>query len=163
MKKIFLMIACAMLFTMCKAKKDVASTAPATAAKPVGNTVQYRDDFRSVTPAKKTAILKGMDALGANFSVLIFTQGYIGEKMVVSNSKKLLFGGYLISNKKTGIADKMRIDNTLDTKIYDSSDKKELIIDAGEAKKHKFIYVKKAQGKEYPFTVTYSNTLRPLE
>ena len=160
MKKIFLIIACAVLFTMCKTKKEAVASAPAAKE---SNTIQYRDDFRSVTPAKKAAILKSMDATGANFSVLIFTQGYIGEKMVVSNSKKLLFGGYLISNKKTGIADKLRIDNTLDTKIYDSSDKKELIIDAAEAKKHKFIYVKKAQGKEYPFTVTYSNTLRPLE
>lgn len=149
------------MLVMCKTK-NAATSAPVAKA-PAAPSVQYKDDFRAVSASKKAALLKSMDASGSNYSVLIFTKGYIGEKVVASNPKKLLYGGYLISNKKTGIADKVRIDNTVDTKIYDSSTKKEVILEAHEARKHKFIYLMKESGKANPFTITYSNTLRPLD
>lgn len=159
MKKIMMMIAAILLLTACKSTK--ATTKADT--KPEKPEVQYRDDFRSASDKEKAAVLKKLKANGANYSVVIFTQNYIGEKITAANAKKQLYSGYAISNLGTGIADKIRIDNTLDTTIYDRSDNKQVVIEAKEAQKYKFIYVKKNPGSKTPFTVTYSNTLRPLE
>jgi hypothetical protein len=156
MKKIIPILFIAFLFTMCGTTKSAKGS-----AKPE---VQYKDDFRSATDKEKKALLKKLNAAGANYSVLILTQNYKGEQISVSNEKKTLYKEYPISNMKTGIADELRIDNTLDTKVYDNLSKKEAIISSKEAKKHKFIYLmKNPPGGDSPFRITYSNTLRPLE
>lgn len=155
MKKFILLLFTALLFTMCSTSKT-----SKTNAKPE---VQYKDDFRSASNKEKTALLKKLNASGKGFSVLIFTKNYKGEEITASNAKKTLYKGYPISNLKTGIAEEIRIDNTLETKIYDNLTKKEAVIPAGEAQKHKYIYVMKDPGAANPFVITYSNTLRPLE
>lgn len=155
MKKAILIICSALLFTMCSTSKTAK-----TNAKP---TVQYKDDFRSADNKEKTALLKKLNASGKGFSVLIFTKNYKGEEITASNEKKTLYKGYPISNLKSGIAEEIRIDNTVDTKIHDNLTKKEAVISAKEAQKHKYIYVMKDPGAANPFVITYSNTLRPLE
>lgn len=156
MKKIIPILFIAFLFTMCGTTKSAKGS-----AKPE---VQYKDDFRSATDKEKKALLKKLNASGTNYSVLILTQNYKGEQISVSNEKKTLYKEYPISNMKTGIADELRIDNTLDTKVYDNLSKKEAVISSKEAKKHKFIYLmKNPPGGDSPFRITYSNTLRPLE
>ncbi|MCW4468190.1 hypothetical protein OGH69_04360 [Flavobacterium sp. MFBS3-15] len=157
MKKILFIIGIAMLFIMCKSAKTASAGEEARVAK-----VQYKDDFRSASAKEKAAVLKELKATGANYSVIIFTQNFKGEKMAVANAKGQLYSGYALSNLKTGIADKARIDNTMDTTVYDKSDNHEVVIEAKEAQKHKFIYIMKNPGSKTPFTVTYSNTLRPL-
>lgn len=159
MKKTMLILCTAMLLLACKSTK----TTTATDTKPEKQEVQYKDDFRAATDKERAAVLKGLKATGANYSVVIFTQNYKGEKITAANTKRQLYSGYAISNLRTGIADKTRIDNTMDTTISDKSDKKEVVIEAKEAQKHKFIYVMKNPGGKVPFTITYSNTLRPLE
>jgi len=158
MKKIFLLLLASTLFVMCK------STNSATKAeeKPVTE-VRYKDDFQSADATEKKALLSSLKATGKGYSVLIFTKNYKGEKIVASNTSKKLYSGYVISDPKTGIADKTRIDNSLDTRIYDNYTKKEMVIEAKEAQKYKFIYLMKNPGGESTFIVTYSNTLRPLE
>lgn len=155
MKKIALVFLSALLFTMCSTSKSV--KAPAKAE------VQYKDDFRSAGDKEKSALLKKLKATGAGYSVLIFTKNYKGEKVTAASAKKTVYSGYPFSNLKTGIADQIRIDNTVDTRVYDSFTKKEAVITAKEAQKHKFIYLMKDPGAENPFLITYSNTLRPLE
>lgn len=155
MKNIALVILSALLFTMCSTSKSTKSTAKAE--------IQYKDDFRSASEKEKSALLKKLKATGEGYSVLIFTKNYKGEKVTASNAKKTVYSGYPFSNLKTGIADQIRIDNSTDTKIYDSFTKKEAVITAKEAQKHKFIYLMKDPGAENPFLITYSNTLRPLE
>ncbi len=125
--------------------------------------VQYKDDFKSASEKEKTALLKKLNATGAEYSVLIFTKNYKGEKIITSNAQKKLHTGYFISNLKTGIAEEIRIDNTIDTKVFDNLSKQEVIIPAKEARKHKYIYIMKKPGDNPPFLITYSNTLRPLE
>lgn len=156
MKKLLFIIGIVMLFTMCKTAK----TASAGEEKVK---VQYKDDFRAASDREKARVLKELKASGANYSVLVFTQNFKGEKITVANANVQLYSGYAISNLKTGIADKARIDNTVDTTVYDKSDNHEVVIGAKEAQKHKFIYIMKNPGSKTPFTVTYSNTLRPLE
>ncbi|AWH84783.1 hypothetical protein HYN59_06435 [Flavobacterium album] len=162
MKKITLIVFIALLFTMCKSHKTATSgTSEAKVEKPAE--VQYRDDFRAATDKERTKVLKGLKATAAKYSVVILTQNYKGEKITLGNAKGQFYSGYAISNLKTGIADKTRIDNTVDTTLYDKSDNHEVVIEAKEAQKYKFIYVMKNPGSKTPFTVTYSNTLRPLE
>jgi len=157
MKKILFILPLLLVFTMCKSSKTVSASAKEVTE------VRYRDDFRAATAAEKTKVLKELKATAANYSVLVFTQNFKGEKIVASNAAKKLYSDYVISNLKTGIADKTRIDNTVDTKVYDNLTKKEVTLLAKDAAKYKFIYLMKNPGGETTFIVTYSNTLRPLE
>lgn len=150
-------MAIASLMAMCSTKKGTAASSPAKA------TVQYKDDFRAASDKEKAALLKRLNAAGEKYSVLVFTSNFKGEKITASNSASRLYSGYPMSNLKTGIAESIRIDNTMDTRIYDELTKKEAIIEAKEAQKHKFIYLMKDRGAENPFVITYSNKLRPLE
>lgn len=158
MKKTLLIIALAFLMTMCNtAKTGNSSTAN---AKPE---VQYRDGFKSASDKEKNALLKRLNAADANSSIVILTKNYKGEKIVISNEKKTLETITAISNPKSGFAAVAKIDNTLDTKIFDNYTKKEIVLPAKEAQKHKYIYVMKKPGAPIPFLITYSNTLRTLE
>lgn len=158
MKKLLLILAIAPLLVMCGSKKT--ATTGDTAAKAL---VQYKDDFRAASNKEKKALLAKLKATGESHSVLIFTSNFKGEKITASNSKGQLYSGYPMSNLKTGIAESIRIDNTLDTKIHDNLTKKDAIIEAKEAQKHKFVYVMKDKNAGNTFVITYSNTLRPLE
>jgi hypothetical protein len=160
MKKILLIITAAFLLTMCSSSKTGKSNTTTAAAKPE---VQYKDDFRAAGDKERNALLKELKATAAGYSVLIFTKNYKGEKITVSNATSRLYSGYLISNLKTGIAGNTRIDNSVDTRVFDNLTKKEAVIDAKEAQKHKYIYLMKEPGAPNPFVITYSNTLRPLE
>lgn len=163
MKKIVLILL-ALILVMCKSKQAPAdakvSDKETTEAK---SNVQYRDDFRSVSNKDKDAFLKKLKADEKNYSVLIFTRGYKGEGVQVSNTNKVLYSGNVISNLKTGVGHQVRIDNTIDTKVFDSFTKKSVILESEETKKYKFIYLMKdSKNKSQPFIITYSNTLRPL-
>jgi hypothetical protein len=163
MRKVFLIL-CALLLVMCKSKQAANSGKTADKDKTEKTNIQYRDDFRAVSKTEREAFLKGLKATEKNYSVLIFTRGYKGEGIQVSNEKKIFFSSNVISNLKTGIAEEIRIDNTMDTKVFDSYTKKSVILESEETKKHKFIYLMKDnKNKENPFSITYSNTLRPLK
>ena len=155
MKKTILLLITILSVISCDTSKKATAN-----AKPQ---VQYKDDFKSASEKDRLALLKKLNAAEANYSVLILTKNYKGEQIVISNEKKTLYKEYPISNTKTGIADEIRIDNTIDTKIYDNLTKKEATISSKEAKKHKYIYLMKQPGADNPFLITYSNTLRPLE
>ena len=156
MKKILFILPLLLLFTMCK------STKTGTSAKEVSE-VHYRDDFKAAPATEKAAVLKELKATAEKYTVLVFTQNFKGEKVTVSNATKKLYSDYVISNLKTGIAGKTRIDNTVDTKVYDNLTKKEITLLAKDAANYKFVYLMKNIGGETTFTITYSNTLRPLE
>lgn len=117
------------MLVMCSAKKNTAGETKAKAQ------IQYKDDFRAASDKEKAALIKKLKANADNYSVLIFTNNFKGEKITASNSKGRLYSGYPMSNLKTGIAESIRIDNTLDTRIYDNLTKQEAIVEAGEAKK----------------------------
>lgn len=144
--------------SMCKTTKNSSNTS--ANAKPE---VQYRDGFKSASDKEKNALLKRLNATDANSSIVILTKNYKGEKIIISNEKKTLETITAISNPRSGFAAVAKIDNTLDTKIFDNYTKKEIILPAKETQKHKYIYVMKKPGGPVPFLITYSNTLRTLE
>lgn len=125
---------------------------------------QVRDDFKSVSEKEKERILKEINASSTTKSVLIFTQGFKGEKIVAKQNDKNVYSGYPISNLKTQYAASFSFINTNNLVINDTFSKEEFIIETKKAQQHKFIYIKKEhkQGKA-KYLITYSNTLRPLE
>ena len=162
MKKTAL-IALSFLIIMCGSTTTKTSSRSKAVTKKSRPEVQYKDDFRAASDKERAALLKELNAAGEEYSVLIFTRNYKGEKVIVSNAQKQLHNGYVMSNLKTGIAGTVRIDNKLDTKVYDNFSKQEAVIEAKEAQKHKYIYLMKNPKADNPFVITYSNTLRPLE
>ena len=162
MKKLCLLFFIA-LFTMCHTTKKTISTSPDSKEASLLYTEQYRDDFKKVSDTQKSNFLKKINATAANYSVIIFTNKYQGEEFSVSNEKGSLFNNQLISNMSSGVANKVRIENTLDTKIIDRYKKQEFIIEAEKAKEYKFIYIMKDYtNSASPYKITYSNSLRPL-
>jgi len=123
---------------------------------------QVRDDFRSVTEKTRESYLQGMQATGDKYSVVILTQGFKGENIIVKNNEKTFFKGMTMSDLSNGIAKSVRVDNTTDFTIIDTYTKGEVTIESDHAKMFKFIYIMKNSSKESPFKVTFSNTLRPV-
>ena len=164
MKKALFIIALSFLFVMCKSTKTTTtSTSAITEAKPTKENFIYSDGFKAATPAQTAALLKSLDATAANYSVLVLTKNFHGEEVVVTNGSKQVYKGYALSNGGSGIAEKIRIDNTADTKIYDSYSKKEIVIESSDAKKYKFVHVAKDTSKKVPFVVVCSNKVKALE
>ncbi len=125
---------------------------------------QVRDDFKSVSEKEKERILKEMNASSPTKSVLLFTQGFKGEKIIAKQNDKNVYSGYPISNLKTQYAASFSFINTSNLVINDTFSKEELVIETKKAQQHKFIYIKKEykEGKA-KYLITFSNTLRPLE
>lgn len=154
MKKTIIICALSLFMVMCKSTK----TQPSSVEKQTEINVQYRDNFPSATDAQRKDFLQKLKATDAASSVLIFTQGYKGEKIIVNSGTKTIYTDYVMSDLKTKVAGYIRISNTADTKVYDNYTKKEVVIPAKKAQKYKFVYLMKKNGSD-PFYITYSNTL----
>lgn len=124
----------------------------------------YRDDFRSASDAEIKNIQKEVGATNSNKSILILTQTYKGEKIIISQNGKAIFTEYPITNLKSRIANYFSVNTNLDVIVKDISTKKEVIIPASKISKHKYIYLMKKVNKgKFQYIITYSNTLRPLK
>ncbi len=154
MKKIALILFCSVFLAMCTAKK--ATTATSAAAKPK---VTTSDNFKAAPEAEKTATLKELKAAEAGYSVVVLTKNFKGENIILSSGSKQFYTGYPITNLGNGLAEKFRVDNSADIRIYDTHTKKEAILKNSDIKKHKFVYISKNPSAKNPFVITYSNKL----
>ena len=124
----------------------------------------YRDDFRSASEAEIKNIQKEVGATNFNKSILILTQTYKGEKIIISQNGKAIFSEYPITNLKSRIANYFSVNTNFDVLVKDISTKKEVVIPAKKMAKHKYIYLMKKVNKgNFQYVITYSNTLRPLK
>lgn len=124
----------------------------------------FRDDFKGMEANEVAVFLKKNKASSKERSVLFLTQGFKGEKIVITQGIKTVYSSYPISNLNTRIADFFSVDNQNNLVIQDVFSKKEIIINSKNAKKHKFIYVMKIyEAKAVKYKITYSNTLRILK
>ena len=124
----------------------------------------YRDDFRSASKTEIEKVHEEVNAKKTNKSILVLTQTYKGEKIIVSQNGKVIFSEYPITNLNNRIADYFSINNLEDVSIKDSDSGKEVNIPAKKASKYKYIYLMKKVNKgKFQFVITYSNTLRPLK
>lgn len=161
----------AFLFAMCASKKktytdgdgnviEVVETTEEVVAK---SNVSYRDDFRKVNVATKEAFVKKLNASNAGYSIVILTQGFKGEEVVLKNEKEVFYKGLAFSKLNNGIAGYMRVKNSSDISVTDNYSKQTAVIDATDAKAYKFIYLMKDNSnKEQVYKITYSNSLRPM-
>lgn len=123
---------------------------------------QVRNDFRAVSEEVKNKFLKSYKADTKEYSILFFTKGFEGERVVVTSGESSVYDGSVKTNKVTGLAKNMRINNTEITIIYDEKTDKGIVLNSELAKKHKFIYVMKdINNEEKPYKVTFSDLLRP--
>ena len=124
----------------------------------------YRDDFRSASKTEVKNIQEEVGATSSSKSILILTQTYKGEKIIISQNGKIIFSEYPITNLKSRIANYFSVKNNLDVLVKDISTKKEIMIPASKIGKHKYIYLMKKINKgKFQYVITYSNTLRPLK
>ena len=161
MKKAFYILALSLLFVTCKSTKKVTTSTKEDT--PTKENFIYSDGFKAATAAQTAALLKDLSATAKNYSVIVLTKNFNGEEVTITNGTKQAYKGYALSNRATGIAEKIRIDNTADTKIYDTYTKKEITISASDAKKYKFVHVAKDTSKKIPFVIVYSNKVKALE
>lgn len=126
--------------------------------------VDHRDDFRSMDDQSKAAFLKQNNAASENRSVLLLTQGFKGEKIILKQNDKTISTSYPITDLNTKIASFFSFSNESNLLIFDNYSKKDIIIPFKKAQKYKFIYLKKEyKDSVATYLITYSNTLRPLE
>lgn len=124
----------------------------------------YRDDFRSASKTEIKNIQEEVGATSSSKSILILTQTYKGEKIIISQNGKVIFSEYPITNLKNRIANYFSINNNFDVLVKDISTKKEIVIPSKKIAKHKYIYLMKKVNKgKFQYVITYSNTLRPLK
>ena len=124
----------------------------------------YRDDFRSASKTEIKNIQEEVGATSSSKSILILTQTYKGEKIIISQNGKVIFSEYPITNLNSRIASYLSFNNQQDLVIKDINSKKEILIPTKKASKHKYVYLmKKGKKGKFQFIITYSNTLRPLK
>jgi len=124
----------------------------------------YRDDFRSASEAEIKNIQKEVGATNSNKSILILTQTYKGEKIIISQNRKAIFSEYPITNLKSRIANYLSVNRNFDVLIKDISTKKEVVIPSKKIAKHKYIYImKKVTKGKFQYIISFSNILRPLK
>ncbi len=124
----------------------------------------YRDDFRSASKNEVKNIQEEVGATSSSKSILILTQTYKGEKIIISQNGKTIYSEYPITNLNNRIASYLSFNNQQDLVIKDISSKKEILIPTKKSSTHKYVYVmKKVTKGKFQFIITYSNTLRPLK
>lgn len=156
MKKTAFLLLCSLFFVMCTTKKTATATTATASGKP---SITVRDNFKTVTDAQKTATLKELKATEAGYSVMLLTKNFKGENITVTSGDKKFYFGYPITNLGNGLAEKFRIENSADIKVYDSRTKKEAVLKSSDVKKYKFVYISKDPSATNPFVITYSNKL----
>ena len=124
----------------------------------------YRDDFRSASKTEVKNIQEEVGATSSSKSILILTQTYKGEKIIISQNGKTIYSEYPITNLNSRIASYLSFNNQKDLVIKDINSKKEILIPTKKSRKHKYVYLmKKVTKGKFQFIITYSNTLRPLK
>lgn len=125
---------------------------------------QTRNDFKGVAENTKNEFLKQKNATSNTKSVLILSQGFKGEKIIVKQNEKIIYSEYPISHVKTKYADSFSFNNTVDLILYDNYSKEEITIKSDKIGNNKFIYVMKyIENEKTKYKITVSNTLRAMK
>ena len=77
----------------------------------------YRDDFRSASKTEVKNIQEEVGATSSSKSILILTQTYKGEKIIISQNGKVIFSEYPITNLKSRIANYFSVKNNIDVLV----------------------------------------------
>jgi len=142
MKKVFILLTGLML-TMCTSPKVIFTD---DLCKPVFEHTE--DDFIDLLKAKEE-----------NYSIVIFTTVFEGEKVTLTNNQEILYNDS-IKDIGNGFSKAIRVDNRFDVEIKEIEKDYVFTLKREHLKDHKYIYIKKAMfRKNRPYSITYSNTL----
>lgn len=155
MKKILLLLPLALMLVMCKSTKRKTT---ATSGK-ISN-ISYSEKFKGASAAETATLLKTLDASAETKSVLVLTQNFIGGEVTVVSAGKQVYKGYPITDKSTGLAERIAISNTADTRVLDSYTGNEVVLSASDTKKYKFAYVARTGKPKPAYKVLYSTKLK---
>lgn len=87
--------------------------------------------------------LKQYNAEEEKYSLLIFTNFYHGEKIIVESENKILYQDSMKTIENFGLAKIIRINNNNNVKIIDKDLHTKILVENKLAKIHKYIYVEK--------------------
>lgn len=125
---------------------------------------QTRNDFKGVNETTKNQFLKQKKATSSSKCVLILTQGFKGEKIIVKQNGKTIYSEYPISHLKTKYADSFGFDKSNDLVLYDNYSKEEITIESSKIDDNKFVYLMKyIENEKTKYKITLSNTLRAMK
>ena len=142
MKKSFILLVGFML-TMCTSPKVIFTD---DLCNPVFEHTE--DNFINLLKAKEK-----------NYSIVIFTAVFEGEKIVLTNNHEILYSDS-IKDIGNGFSKAIRVDNRFDVEIKEIEEDYIFTLKRERLKGHKYIYIKKDMfKKKHPYTITYSNTL----
>ena len=165
MKKLYYLLFSSVLFMSCSTSRTVtiSKNGKEEMVEVAPSNVQFRDDFTHIPEEAKETFLKKHKANTNDYAMLFLTLGYKGEIVKVFSPSEIIYNGTTYTLKSNGIAGFMRVSNSQDVFVTDDYTKVTALIDAKYLKKYKFVYIKKDNAnKNEPYTITYSNNLRPL-
>lgn len=142
MKKKLLLLIC-ICFAMCKSPK-----------------VEHLD-YRPVSEGSVKKVLEGIDAIDSKFSVLVFTQGFKDERIMVLNDIDTVYNGTMKTIENLALAKHVRIDNGRKVKIKDLTRNVSFSLNKLEVRKYKYIYIDHLHNDRY--TLNYSNNLKGFQ
>lgn len=117
------------------------------------------DNSKNINLAPQEVLLKDFKATENKYSVIIFTTGFEGEKLIINNCDSLVYSGLMETNKTQPFAKLFRIKNTCVTKVEDLDINVSFELKALLIKKYKFVYLRKDYDKNRRYVITYSNKL----
>jgi len=165
MKILYSLFALSFLFMSCSTSRTimVQQGNQENAIDVAPSNVQFLDNFTHVPADTKAAFLTKNKAESANYAMLFLTLGYKGEVVKVFTPTTTIYDGTTYTLKSNGIAGYMRVPNATDILITDDYTQATALLEAKYLKEYKFVYIKKDNNnKKEPYTITYSNNLRPL-
>ena len=114
---------------------------------------------KSVFEHTKDDFIDRLKAREDNYSIVIFTSVFEGEKIIVKNNQDMLYNDS-VKDIGNGFSKAIRVDNRFDVEIKEIEKDYVFTLKREHLKDHKYIYIKKDMfKKKRPYIITYSNTL----
>ncbi|MNJ97999.1 hypothetical protein D3C87_157570 [compost metagenome] len=132
-----------LLFVMCKSPK-----------------VEFKEYEKTVSDASINDYLKQLNAIDDEYSVLMFTSGFNGEKMIVMNGSESIWNDKLTSVQGLGWAKSFRVHNEKTIEITDVNNDYHFVLKPKKGKKFKYIYIQRQSLENVKYVIIYSNSMR---
>lgn len=120
------------------------------------------DNSNEENPEPMKSFLKDFKATDNNFSILMFTTGFEGEKLKISNCDNVIFNSAMKTNERQPVAEILRIENTCMTKVRDVGHHIKFELKSDLLRQYKFVYVSKDYNRNKRYIIVYSNKFKRI-
>ncbi|QYJ68821.1 hypothetical protein [Flavobacterium litorale] len=108
----------------------------------------------------RNLVLNDLDAKDSIYSLIYFTSVFKEDLIKVENGDKTIFNDTIKSDESLGLAEVIRINNTLDVKITDMSLNYSFNLKKKSNMNYKYIYIERKRYEDNKYVVIYSNSMR---